>query len=47
MATTGAQICRRGPYAIFLGRRSAREIHCIALDETHDKNVASFRFQKT
>ena len=30
---------------LFLGRHSAREIHSMALDETHDKNVASFRSQ--
>ena len=36
----------RSPYAVFLGRHSGREIHSIALDETHDKNVASCGSQK-
>ena len=42
LRTRCTKICCRGPYAVFLGRHSAREIHSIALDETHDKNVASF-----
>ena len=33
------EIACRSPYAVFLGH-SAREIHSIALDETHDENVS-------
>ena len=46
LRTRCTKICCRGPYAVFLGRHSAREIHSIALDKTHDKNVASFGSQK-
>ena len=46
LCTKCTRICCQGPYAVFLGRHSAREIHSIALDETHDKNVASFGSQK-
>ena len=42
LSTEFTVIACRSPYAVFLGRHSAREIHSIALDETHDKNVASF-----
>ena len=46
LCTKCTVICCRGPYAVFLGRRSAHEIHSIALDETHGKKVASFGSQK-
>ena len=46
LRTRCTKICCRGPYAVFLGRHSAREIHSFALDKTHDKNVASFGSQK-
>ena len=46
LSTEFTVIACRSPYDVFLGRHSAREIHSIALDETHDKNVASFGSQK-
>ena len=46
LSTEFTVIACRGPYAVFLGRHSAREIHSIALDETHDKDVASCGSQK-
>ena len=39
------EIACRCPYAAFLERLSAREIHSIRFDETHDENVASFGSQ--
>ena len=46
LSTEFSVIACRSPYAVFLGRHSAREIHSITLDETHDENVASFGSQK-
>ena len=46
MSTEFTVIACRSPYAVFLGRHSAREIDSIALDETHDKNMASCGSQK-
>ena len=46
LSTEFTVIACRSPYAVFLGRHSAREIHSIALDETHDENVASVGSQK-
>ena len=46
LSTEFTVIACRSPYAVFLGRHSAREIHSIALDETHDKNVSSCGSQK-
>ena len=45
LCTLFTEIACRSPYAVFLGRLSAREIHSITLDETHDENVASFGSQ--
>ena len=44
--TEFTEIGCRDPYSVFLRRLSAREIHSITLDETHDENVASTGLKK-
>ena len=45
LCTKFTEIACRSPYAVFLGRHSAGEIHIIALDEAQDENVASIGSQ--
>ena len=45
LCTSFTEIACRSPYAVFLGRHSAREIHSITIEETHDENLAYFGSQ--